>query len=236
MNFSTALPTLIVTLREGLEATLIVGIVLTCLQKAQQQKYYLWVYLGVIVGIMASILIGLFLWQSLAQIEASQYTYAPVFQQLFKTALILISIVMLSWMLIWMSKQAKSLKSEVQNSINQVIEKKNNAGIGIFFLVLIAVLREGFETVFFINAQVQENLFGSCLGAIVGLSLAILMGWGLFYWGIKINLRLFFKVMGIFLLLIVSGLVIGALKNFDSAITILKQINSDYEYSHHFKE
>ena len=229
MDFSTALPTLIVTLREGFEATLVVGIVLTCLQKAQKQKYYSWVYLGVIVGIIISILIGVFLWQSIAQIETSNYAYAPFFQQLFKTCLILIAIIMLSWMLIWMSKQAKSLKSDVQNSIDKVM-KQNNAEIGIFFLIFIAVLREGFETVFFINAQIQDSLLGSCLGAIAGLSLAVLMGWTLFYWGIKINIRLFFQVMGIFLLLIVSGLVIGALKNLDYALTILNQINSNYQY------
>ena len=230
MDFSTVLPTLIVTLREGFEATLIVGIVFTCLQKAHKQKYYQWVYLGVIVGILASILVGLFLWESLAQIESSNYVYAPFFQYLFKTLLVLVAIIMLSWMLIWMSKQAKSLKSEVQNTIQQVITHNNNAGIGIFFLVFIAVLREGFETVFFINAQIQNNIFASCLGAIAGLSLAVLMGWGLFYWGIKINIRLFFQVMGIFLLLIVSGLVISVLKNLDAAVTILNQINSDYEY------
>jgi high-affinity iron transporter len=230
MDFSTILPTLIVTLREGFEATLIVGIVLTCLQKAQQQKYYRWVYGGVVVGIFASILVGLFLWQSLAQLGASSYVYAPFLQQLWKTVLVLIAIVMLSWMLIWMSKQAKFLKGEVESSLHKVITGNNNAGIGIFLLVFIAVLREGFETVFFINAQIQNNILGSCLGAIVGLSLAVLMGWGLFYWGIKINIRLFFQVMGIFLLLIVSGLVISLLKNLDAAVTVLQQINSDYGY------
>ncbi len=230
MDLSTVLPTFIVTLREGFEATLIVGIVFTCLQKAKKQEYYSWIYVGVITGIVASILVGLFLWEGLATIESSSYLYAPFLKQLFKTLLVIIAITMLSWMLIWMSKQAKSIQSEVQNNIQTVLDSDRNSSFGIFLLVFIAVLREGFETVFFINAQVQDNFFGSCLGAMAGLSLAVIMGWGLFYWGIKINIRLFFQVMGIFLLLIVSGLVIGGLKNLDYAIAILSQINSHYEY------
>jgi high-affinity iron transporter len=91
------------------------------------------------------------------------------------------------------------------------------------------VLREGFETVLFITAQSQEDYLSSAVGAIVGLLLASLMGWSLFYWGIKINIRLFFQIMGIFLLLIVAGLVVSALKNFDGAMTILSQINPNYQ-------
>ena len=87
MDYSTVLPTLIVTLREGFEATLVVGIVFTCLQKAKQEQYYFWVYLGIIIGIISSILVGIFLWGSLAKLESSNYLYAPVLQQLFKSLL-----------------------------------------------------------------------------------------------------------------------------------------------------
>ena len=198
MDFSAILPTLLVTLREGFEATLIVGIVFTCLQKANKKEYYRWIWLGVIAGIVGSILVGLLLWQALAGIEASNYEYAPFFEKLFQTALVIIAIVMLSWMLIWMSKQAKSLKSEVQSSIQKALESDRSIGLSIFILVFVAVLREGFETVFFINAQVQESMVSSSIGAVIGLSLAVLMGWGLFYWGIKINVRLFFPSHGSF--------------------------------------
>ena len=232
VDYSTVLPTFVVTLREGFEATLIVGIVFTCLQKANQQKYYNWIWLGVITGIIISITIGLLLWQSLAGIEGINSSYAPFYEQLLKTALITTAIVMLSWMLIWMSKQAKSIQGEVQNTIDQVLQNDRDLSIGggIFLLVFIAVVREGFETVFFINAQVQDSAIGSSIGAIAGLTLASLMGWALFYWGIKINIRLFFQVMGIFLLLIVSGLVVGDLKTLNAAVTTLVDLNPSYSY------
>lgn len=228
MNISSALPTFVVTLREGFEAALVVGIVFACLQKAQKQEYYRWIYLGVCGGILASVSVGWFLWGSLQQIDSSQYFYAPVLKEVLKTLFALVAIAMLSWMLIWMSRQAQSLKGEVEGAINSVLTNEN-AGKGIFLLVFIAVLREGFETVLFMAAQFQTDFISPTIGAILGLILAGLMGWALFYWGVKINIRLFFKIMGVFLLLIVAGLVISALKNLDGAVTILSQINSNYE-------
>ena len=228
MNISSALPTFVVTLREGFEAALVVGIVFACLKKAQKQECYRWIYLGVIAGILASISVGLFLWGSLQTLESSQYLYAPVLKEVLKTLFAVTAIVMLSWMLIWMSKQAKSMKGEVEGAISTVLTNEN-AGKGIFLLIFIAVLREGFETVLFIAAQFQTDFLSPTIGAITGLILAGLMGWSLFYWGVKINIRLFFQVMGIFLLLIVAGLVVSALKNFDGAVTILAQINLHYQ-------
>lgn len=228
INISSALPTFVITLREGFEATLVVGIVFACLQKAQKQEYYRWISSGVIAGIIASVSVGLLLWQSLQNLETSQYYYAPFIKQILNALFALIAVSMLSWMLLWMSKQAKSLKGEVEGAVNSALSN-DNAGKGIFVLVFIAVLREGFETVLFITTQFQEDYLSSAVGAIVGLLLASLMGWSLFYWGIKINIRSFFQIMGVFLLLIVAGLVVSALKNFDGAMTILSQINPNYQ-------
>lgn len=228
MNISSVLPTFVVTLREGFEAALVVGIVFACLQKAGKQEYYRWIFYGVIAGILASISVGAFLWGSLQQIDSSQYFYAPVLKEVLKTLFALMAIAMLSWMLIWMSKQAKSMKGEVEGAINTVLNNEN-AGRGIFLLVFIAVLREGFETVLFMAAKFQPDLISPTIGAISGLILAGLMAWALFYWGVKINIRLFFQFMGVFLLLIVAGLVISALKNLDGAVTILSHINANYE-------
>lgn len=137
----------------------------------------------------------------------------------------LIAIVLLSWMLIWMTKQAKSIKGEVEREIDQAIQ--TNAAWGVFGLIFFAVLREGFETVVFIAAQFQQG--GSpVIGAIGGLLGAIVIGVLLFKLGVKINLKQFFQVMGIFLLLIVSGLVIGVLAHFDKSLAILSQLNPKF--------
>jgi high-affinity iron transporter len=225
MDLTPAFPTFIVTLREGFEAALVVGIVMACLQKAQQTKLYAWVYLGIIAGILGSIGVGILLANTVTSLANVGGVYAPIIQQILAAGFGLIAIAMLSWMLIWMSIQAKSLKGEVENTIDNAL-KSQNAQKAIFLVIFIAVLREGFETVLFILAKFQQQWTLPTLGAIAGLSLAAFLGWLLFALGVKINIRLFFQLMGIFLLLIVGGLVLGALFHLDQAISLYSQMSA----------
>ncbi|MEP0917512.1 FTR1 family protein [Leptolyngbya sp. DQ-M1] len=219
------LSTFVITLREGVEAALVVGIVLAYLSKAGRSNLNSWVYSGIGAGIAASVVVGVvFLW-TLGSLEASNHLYAPVFKPLLEAIFGLIAIVLLSWMLIWMTKQAKSLKGEVEREIDQAIQ--TNAAWGVFGLIFFAVLREGFETVVFIAAQFQQG-WSPVIGAAGGLTGAIVVGILLFKLGVKINLKQFFQGMGIFLLLIVSGLVIGVLAHLDKSFAILSQLNPRY--------
>jgi high-affinity iron transporter len=233
MELSAALPTFLITLREGVEAALVVGIVLACLKKAQQSQLNPWVYAGVGTGIVASGLVGIVFGGILQAVGQSDWQYAPAIAPSLKAGFCLVAIAMLSWMLIWMTKQAKSLKGEVEGAVNAALfegktpsqlpeeTRKNSlesqAGWGVFTLIFIAVLREGFETVVFILAQFERG-WTPVLGAFAGLIGAFAIGTLLFKWGVKINLRLFFQIMGVFLLLIVSGLVISALKSVNLAV------------------
>lgn len=224
MDFSAILPTFVVTLREGFEAALVVGIVFACLKKAEQTNLNKWVNFGVIGGIIASILVGLLLGGILQSLSTS----APILEEFLEAAFGIVAIIMLSWMLIWMSLQAKTISKEIDGAITTALKDSTNAGWGVFTLVFIAVLREGIETVLFIVAKFQGGFLSPTIGAVTGLSLAALLGLLLFKWGIKINIRLFFQVMGLFLLLIVGGLVVGVLKHLDGAIATLTQIQPEY--------
>ena len=223
MDFTAALPTFVVTLREGFEAALVVGIVMACLKKAEQTQLYRWVYLGILGGIIASIAVGFLLAGAITGVEVVGGIYAPVVKQMLEGIFGLVAIAMLSWMLLWMTKQAKSLKGELEGAIGSALNN-NNAGKAVFVLIFIAVVREGFETVLFILAKFQQEWTLPAVGAVAGLALASMMGVALFALGVRINIRLFFQVMGIFLLLIVGGLVVGALKHFDAALTGLNQL------------
>ncbi|MGB5710110.1 MAG: FTR1 family protein [Waterburya sp.] len=226
MDFTAILPTFIVTLREGFEAALVVGIVMACLKKAGQTQLYRWVYLGILGGIIASIAVGFLLTGVISGVEAAGGIYAPVVKQLLEGIFGLMAIAMLSWMLLWMTKQAKSLKGEVEGAISSALSN-NSAGKAVFLLILIAVVREGFETVLFILAKFQQDWTLPAVGAVAGLTLAAMMGVALFSLGVRINIRLFFQVMGIFLLLIVGGLVIGMLKHFDAALALFSQLSNN---------
>ncbi len=221
MDFAGALPVFVITLREGVEAALVVGIVLAALTKSQKGYLVPWVYWGIFAGISGSLLIGKLLNWGLNQAGQVNPQLAPVLEPLLKSGLCLVAIAMLSWMLIWMTQQSKSLKGEIENSLAASLQTRA-AGWGVFTLVGIAVLREGFETVLFIFANAQQN--SAALGAIAGLTGAVGLGFAFFKWGIQINLRRFFQVMGILLLLIVGGLVVSALKNIDAAIFALSML------------
>lgn len=228
MDISAALPTFFITLREGFEAALVVGIVLACLYKADQSKLKSWVYSGVVAGLAASVAVGWGLWGLLSGVAAGDGLYAPVFKQILEGGFGLVAIAMLSWMLIWMTRQAKSLKSEVEGLIQAALAETEAAGWAIFWLIFIAVLREGFETVIFIVAQFQSGWVMPSLGAMAGLSTAAVMGVALFALGVRINIRAFFQVMGVFLLLIIAGLVVSFLKHVDLGLMRFAQIQTEY--------
>jgi high-affinity iron transporter len=225
MDFSDALPTFLITLREGVEAALVVGIVLACLKKANASHLNSWVYTGIFAGMGASALVGVLFILGMQTLRNSNQSSVPVVEPFLTGIFCVIAIAMLSWMLIWMTQQAKTLKAEVEGAVSEALS--NNAGWGVFTLIFIAVLREGFETVLFIVAKFQQGWMPA-LGALAGILGAAGVGVLLFKWGVKINIRLFFQIMGIFLLLIVSGLVISALKNFDAAAGSLVTLNPDY--------
>jgi high-affinity iron transporter len=223
MDFSAALPTFIITLREGVEAALVVGIVLALLKKAGATQLNLWVYGGVGVGLIASALLGVVFAGVSKGLSTSYPQYAAVIEPVMEGIFSVIAIAMLSWMLIWMTQQARLMKAEVEGALTAAIKQGNSGGWGVFSLIFIAVLREGFESVLFIFAKFQEGLIPA-IGATAGIAAAAGIGVLLFKWGIKINIRRFFQVMGVLLLLIVAGLVVSSLGHFDSAVHTLAQM------------
>ena len=232
MNFSQAIPTFVITLREGVEAALVVGIVLACLSKANRSELNRWVYGGVAAGITGSVLIGLFFSLTLSRVQYA----APAIQSVAKPFLGVtfgsVAIVMLSWMLIWMTQQARGLKGEVEGSLRNALADSEGASISIFSLVCIAVLREGIATVLFLFSTLSQNSQQSSagiVGAIAGLAGAFAIGVALFKFGVKIDLKLFFQTMGVLLLLIVAGLVVSVFKNLDATFTAISILRPELD-------
>ncbi|MFO0210107.1 MAG: FTR1 family protein, partial [Pseudanabaena sp.] len=206
MDFSGVLPIFAITLREGVEAALVVGIVMAYLKKVDRSSLNPWVFGGIGTGIFASFIVGIFLNWLVKQVENKEPMQAAFYSQFWQGVLGITAIIMLSWMLVWMTENAKALKGEIEGQIGKAIANEKSAGWAVFILILIAVLREGFEVVIFISAKLQGGLV-PIVGAIAGLVGAVTIGIALFQFGIRINLQVFFQAMGIFLLLIVAGLV-----------------------------
>jgi high-affinity iron transporter len=229
MQFSEAIPTFVITLREGVEAALVVGIVTAYLKKVDRSDLNSWVWRGIGVGLGISLGIGfLFNWLAGNVAELSPVA-APLWEGVFGLA----AVVMLSWMLIWMSRQGRAIKGQIEGDLKTALvgsdgNSENNEaknGWNVFSLILFAVLREGLEIVLLLSAKFQAGIVPG-LGAVAGLFAAVGVGLCLFRFGIKINLSSFFRWVGIFLLLIVAGLLVSALAHFDRASIEWQLINS----------
>ncbi|MDF5718116.1 MAG: FTR1 family iron permease [Rhizonema sp. NSF051] len=224
MNFSAALPVFVITLREGVEAALVVGIVLASLKRAKQSRLNPWVYTGIGVGIASSAFVGVLLTWVTQALSAANPQYAAVTEVFLEGVFSIIAIAMLSWMLLWMTKQARFMKAQVEGAITEALFTDSKAGWGIFSLIFIAVVREGFEAVLFVASNLQAGLMPA-IGAVGGLAASAGVGVMLFKWGMKINIRQFFQVMGVLLVLIVAGLVVTALQRFDEGFANLALAN-----------
>lgn len=134
MDFTPALPVFLITLREGVEAALVVGIVLACLAKAKASALNRAVYQGIGAGVGLSLLLGAIVTLGFRSLGLSDWPYAPALKQALQGGIAVIAIALLSWMLIWMTQQAKGLKAEVETSVQSALGE--NTSWGIFSLVL----------------------------------------------------------------------------------------------------
>ena len=223
MDWSAAIPAFVVTLREGVEASLAVGIVLAYLNRVGQQQLYRWVYGGITAGLIGSVVVGLLLKSGVNWAREVKLEYAPAIEPLLEGAIGIVAITLLSWMLVWMALQAKTVKGETERAVASVLDRDRGAAWGIASLAGVAVLREGVELALFLLAQVRQGWM-SLLGALLGLAGAVVIGLLLFRWGIRINVARFFKIMGILLLAIVAGLVMSALADLDEATLALDRM------------
>ena len=201
------IPSIIIAFRETLEAALIVGIVLGYLNKTKQTKYYNVVYIGVGSAIVASI-VGAFIFSSLAG------GFTGRAEEIFEGITMIIGATLLTTMILWMMRQ-KHLAAELENKV--AVELKETHKFGLFFLVFISVLREGIETVIFLGAASLVSADNNLIGAFIGIVAATLLGYVMFVGSMKINLRKFFNVTSILLILFAAGLVAHGIHEFQEA-------------------
>jgi high-affinity iron transporter len=187
----------IITFRETLEAALIIGIILSYLYKTKQSKYNSVVYIGIVFGILASI-VGAFLFNILAG------GFEGRAEQIFEGITMFIGAILLTTMILWMMKQ-KHIAKELEQKVSLKIDSAKR--FGLFFLVFISILREGIETVIFLGATSFVSANSTMFGAITGFLAAIFLGYAIFVGSMKINLRKFFNITSILLILFATGLV-----------------------------
>ena len=208
------LPTYLLSLREGLEAALIIGIVLGALTKIRRTDLSPAVWLGTLTAVGVSILTAVLLTSFGMSLEDE-------FEQIFEGVTMLIAAGILTWMIFWMGKQARFLKGELEAGVNKAAATTGKRAM--FWLAFIAVVREGIELALFITAaffagdqsQLSTNIIQTLVGTILGLGTAVLLGWTLFATTVRLDLRRFFQVTGFLLILFAAGLVAHGVHEFN---------------------
>ena len=205
--------TFIISWRESIEAALLVGILMVYLKKIRQQKHFVYIYLGVFLGIAFSILFGYLS-------NRVSFLFEGIREDLFAAVILLLAVIMLTYMVIWMSDQAKHIKGHYHQKIDAAFEQ--NKLLTLSFLAFTGVFREGIETVLFLWGILIQNQgaasFSLALASgLAGLFLAIVMAW-LFFKGFGfLDLRQFFNITGLILLFMSAGMLVAAVGKLESA-------------------
>lgn len=188
-----------IMLREGLEAALIVGIVLAYLKQVGALRYSKHVWAGVGAAVLVSLAV-------LVALNALGAEFEGFGEQIFEGATMILAAGVLTWMIFWMMRQARLIKGELQRGVDRALAA--GAAWGLFLLVFFAVVREGTETAFLLQAAAFAAAGQSTLlGAVTGLAGAIGVGVLIYAFGVRIDLRAFFRVTAVVLLLFAAGLV-----------------------------
>src|SRR3989338_1763460 len=197
----------IITFRETLEVALIVGIILSYLTKTKETKYNPVVYVGLVAGLVASV-IGAILFNTLAG------GFEGAAEQIFEGITMLLGAIMLTTMILWMMKQGKiAEKLEAQVAVHLSTAQR----FDLFLLVFLAVLREGIETVIFLNAAAIATGENTLIGSILGIAAAVILGYLIFVAAVHVPLKKYFTVTSVLLLLFAAGLVAHGVHEFEEA-------------------
>jgi high-affinity iron transporter len=203
------LASLLITLREGLEAALIVGIVLGYLRAIGRMDRQGNVWAGVALALVASLLAA-------AALQVIGAEFAGTGEQLFEGTAMALAAGILTWMIFWMRTQSRQIKGELEAGIRQAMEAGRDRGL--FWLAFVAVVREGLETALFLTAAVfTSSATETVSGGIVGLALAVVVGWMFFAGTARLNVARFFQVTSVLLVVFAAGLVSNAVHEFQEA-------------------
>lgn len=204
-------------LREGVEAAIIVAILLGYLNRLDRRSEARWVWAGTIAAVLVSIAIGIVLWTTLGGLEGSA-------EQFTEGLIAFAAAGLLTWMIFWMARQARSIKGRLHSQVDTALAAGGATALAT--LAFVAVVREGIESaLFLISTTVGDGSSGTQLvGGLVGLAAAAGIG-ALFYVGsTRIDLRSFFRLTGVLIIAFAAGLVSKGIHEFQE-LGVLPTLN-----------
>jgi high-affinity iron transporter len=199
----------LIGLREGLEATLVVSILVAFLVKTDQRRYLLPVWVGVAVAAALSVGFAALLTYTSASLGFAQ-------RELFEACASLAAVVFVTWMIFWMRRMARRIAGALREQLTQAVLVGTTA---VALMAFLAVVREGLETalLFFAAAQGATTSAGPLLAILGGIATAIVIGWLMYVSAVRVNLSRFFFWTGVLLILVAAGIFKYAVHDFQEA-------------------
>jgi high-affinity iron transporter len=191
---------LLTGLREGVEAALIIAIICAYLARTGNRREFPKVFAGAGLAIAASAILGLILYVQVGGLEEP-------YEQIFEAITLFAAAAVVTWMLFWMRRQARSVKGELQAAVDRALDQGSVLALAV--LAFVAVIREGLETSLFLVGQANsadQNAIWILVGALIGLAIATVLGVGFYQGSRRINLATFFRWTGVGLIFIAAGL------------------------------
>ncbi|UXZ94684.1 FTR1 family protein [Pseudomonas phytophila] len=196
----------LIMLREGIEAALIVGIIASYLKQTSRGEWMPAVWIGVFLAVALALFVG-------GGLELVSAEFPQKQQELFEGIVGLLAVAILSSMVFWMRKVARSIKHALHESLDAALAGSKNQTYALIAMVFFAVAREGLETVFFLLAVFQQSEGASApLGALLGLILAVAVGFAIYSGSMRLNLSLFFRWTGLFILVVAAGILANSVQ------------------------
>lgn len=193
------LPSFLLAFREGLEAALIIGIVLGVLHRLNRPESKPVVWRGVMLAVFLSLTVGISLKLLGMEFEGQA-------EEAFEGVTMLLAASVLTWMILWMQSQGGEIRRNLEAKTRQAARKRGQSAL--FLLAFLTVFREGIElALFLLAASLTSGLENTLIGGLLGLGSAILMGWMIFASTRQLNIRRFFQVTNVLLILFAAGLV-----------------------------
>ncbi|MEN8241961.1 MAG: FTR1 family protein [Chloroflexota bacterium] len=192
------LPSYLLALREGIEAALIIGVILGLLKKIDKKELFSIVWTGTALAVLVSILVG-------ATLHLVGASFEGAAEEAFEGITMLLAAVLLTWMIWWMFHQAKNFNEKLKQDVASAAQSSKTA---LFTVAFLAVVREGVELAIFLTAaSFTTTARDTLIGAGFGFLTVAILAWVLFSSLVKLNLASFFRVTGILLILFAAGLV-----------------------------
>ena len=201
----------LIMLREGIEAALIVGLIASYLKQTGRGAWMPAVWVGILLAVAVSLFIG-------AGLQFASAEFPQQIQDLFEAIIGFVAVAVLTSMVFWMRKVSRSIKASLQASVDAALSHSTGQGWALIAMIFFAVAREGVESVFFLLAIFQQSSGSAApLGALLGVIVSALLGYGIYVGGVKLDLRRFFRWTGVFVLIVAAGILAGALRSLHEA-------------------